>query len=69
MLPRVAQWRPCRLKAGPLKDADEWLERYRRFWEESFDRLDEYLGEIQKHQKKHSRETLQKKEGKNDRRK
>jgi len=49
---REAQWRPCRLKADPLKDADEWLERYRRFWEESFDRLDEYLGEIQKQEKK-----------------
>jgi len=49
---REAQWRPCRLKAGPLKDADEWLERYRRFWEESFDRLDEYLGEIQRREKK-----------------
>ena len=53
---REAQWRPCRLKAGPLKDADDWLERYRRFWEESFDRLDEYLGEIQKRQKKRKKE-------------
>jgi len=53
---REAQWRPCRLKADPLKDADEWLERYRRFWEESFDRLDEYLGEIQKRQKKRKKE-------------
>ncbi len=43
---RQAQWRPCRLQAGPLKDADEWLEEYRRFWEESFDRLDAYLGEL-----------------------
>ena len=64
---REAQWRPCRLKAGPLKDADEWLERYRRFWEESFDRLDEYLGEIQRQEKKHGRNTLQKKEDKNGR--
>ena len=40
---REAQWRPCSLKAAPLKDAAEWLERYRRFWEESFDRLDDYL--------------------------
>ena len=53
---REAQWRPCRLKADPLKDADEWLERYRRFWEESFDRLDEYLGEIQERQKKRKKE-------------
>ena len=44
---REAQWRPCRLEAGPLKDADEWLEQYRRFWEESFDRLDDYLRELQ----------------------
>ena len=64
---REAQWRPCRLKAGPLKDADEWLERYRRFWEESFDRLDEYLGEIQKQVKKHGRNTFQKREDQNGR--
>ena len=43
---REAQWRPCRLDAGPLKDAADWLEHYRRFWEESFDRLDDYLGEL-----------------------
>ncbi|TMB68211.1 MAG: helix-turn-helix transcriptional regulator [Chloroflexi bacterium] len=43
---REAQWRPCRLQAGPLKDADEWIERYRRHWEESFDRLDSYLQEL-----------------------
>ena len=59
---REAQWRPCRLKAGPLKDADDWLERYRRFWEESFDRLDEYLGEIQKREKKYGRKPPQEKE-------
>ena len=66
---RQAQWRPCRLKAGPLKDADEWLERYRRFWEESFDRLDEYLGEIQKREKKQGHNTSQEKEDKDGRRK
>lgn len=44
---RAAQWRPCRLKAGPLKDVTEWLEHYRRFWDESFDRLDGYLRELQ----------------------
>jgi len=48
---REAQWRPCRLQAGPLKEADDWIERYRRFWEESFDRLDEYLSELQKEKK------------------
>src|SRR5277367_5586420 len=44
---REAQWRPCRLEAGPLKDAADFLEHYRRFWEQSFDRLEEYLGELQ----------------------
>jgi len=44
---REAQWRPCRLEAGPLKDAADWLEHYRRFWEDSLDRLDEYLGDLQ----------------------
>jgi DNA-binding transcriptional ArsR family regulator len=44
---RKAQWRPCRLEAAPLKDAADWLEEYRRFWEESFDRLDDYLRELQ----------------------
>jgi len=42
-----AQWRLARLDAGPLKQATEWLEHYRGFWEESFDRLDEFLREIQ----------------------
>jgi DNA-binding transcriptional ArsR family regulator len=44
---RTAQWRPCRLEAGPLKDLSGWLEHYRRFWDESFDRLDEYLDQLQ----------------------
>ncbi|HET9477359.1 MAG TPA: metalloregulator ArsR/SmtB family transcription factor [Dehalococcoidia bacterium] len=44
---REAQWRPCRLRAGPLKQADDWLESYRRFWEESFDRLEDYLRDLQ----------------------
>jgi DNA-binding transcriptional ArsR family regulator len=48
---REAQWRPCRLKAERLKEADEWIERYRRFWEESFDRLDEYLSQLQEEEK------------------
>lgn len=52
---REAQWRPCRLEAAPLKDVSEWVERYRRFWEESFDRLDAYLHELQKKEKKHGR--------------
>ena len=44
---REAQWRPCRLRAEPLKEAIDWLEHYRRHWEESFDRMDEYLKELQ----------------------
>jgi DNA-binding transcriptional ArsR family regulator len=44
---REAQWRPCRLEAEPLKEAADWLEHYRRFWEQSFDRLGEYLRELQ----------------------
>jgi DNA-binding transcriptional ArsR family regulator len=52
---RDAQWRPCRLAAGPLKDAAAWLEEYRRFWEESLDRLDDYLRELQKKEKKNGR--------------
>jgi len=49
---RKAQWRPCRIEAGPLKDAAQWLEHYRRFWDESFDRLGEYLDELQSGEKK-----------------
>ena len=48
---RAAQWRPCRLEAAPLKDASDWLEEYRGFWEESFDRLEEYLRELQEKEK------------------
>jgi len=44
---REAQWRPCRLKAKPMKEAVDWLENYRRHWEESLDRLDAYLQELQ----------------------
>ena len=44
---RDAQWRPCRLRASPLREVADWVERYRRFWEESFDRLDDYLRELQ----------------------
>ena len=49
---REAQWRPCKLDAGPLKEASNWVEHYRRFWEASFDRLDDYLKELQKKEKK-----------------
>jgi DNA-binding transcriptional ArsR family regulator len=44
---REAQWRPCRIEPGALKDVDDWLEYYRRFWTGSFDRLDGYLRELQ----------------------
>jgi DNA-binding transcriptional ArsR family regulator len=43
---REAQWRPCRLEGEPLRDVAEWMEPYRRFWDESFDRLDDYLQEM-----------------------
>jgi DNA-binding transcriptional ArsR family regulator len=57
---RDAQWRPCRLEAAPLKDVAFWLEHYRRFWEESLNRLDEYLRELKSpelngKEKKHGR--------------
>ncbi|KSV78689.1 metalloregulator ArsR/SmtB family transcription factor [Ensifer sp. ENS08] len=44
---REAQWRPCKLEAAPLKDVNSWLDGYRRFWEQKFDRLDAYLQELQ----------------------
>ena len=47
---REAQWRPCELRAAPLKDVADWVEHYRRFWLESFDRLDDYLQELKKAQ-------------------
>jgi DNA-binding transcriptional ArsR family regulator len=52
---REAQWRPCRLEAKPLKDAAAWIEHYRRYWEDSFNRLDVYLREVQSTEKKHGR--------------
>jgi len=59
---REAQWRPCRLAPAPLKDASDWLDHYRAFWEERFDRLEEYLRELQK-------KDAQKKESKHGRKK
>ena len=61
---REAQWRPCRLEAGPLKDASNWLEDYRRFWEQSFDLLEEYLREVQQQQQE--KKNGRKKEQRND---
>jgi DNA-binding transcriptional ArsR family regulator len=51
---REAQLRPCQLEARPLKDAADWIEHYRRFWTESFDRLDEYLDQLKKKEKKYA---------------
>ncbi|AIM02649.1 winged helix-turn-helix transcriptional regulator (plasmid) [Sinorhizobium meliloti WSM1022] len=48
---RNAQWRPCRLESAPLKEIADWVERYRHFWESSFDRLDSYLHELQRNEK------------------
>ena len=49
---RQAQWRPCKLEPKPLKQLDGWLERYRKFWSESFDRMDALLTELTKAPKK-----------------
>src|ERR1700692_335714 len=52
---REAQWRPCRLEAAPLRGIAAWVENYRRYWEQNFDRLDDYLLELQRKGKKHGR--------------
>lgn len=52
---REAQWRPCRIAPDGLKSVDDWLEHYRRFWDESLDRLDTYLQELQAKEKKRGR--------------
>jgi DNA-binding transcriptional ArsR family regulator len=52
---REAQWRPCRLEAGPLKNVSDWVEDYRVIWEQRLDRLDEYLRELKNKEKKHGR--------------
>ena len=62
---REAQWRPCRLEAEPLREVADWVERYRRHWEESFDRLDEYLRELKSQELK----TKGKKPGRKQRKK
>jgi DNA-binding transcriptional ArsR family regulator len=48
---REAQWRPCRLEATPLREVSEWAENYRRFWDESYERLDEYLQALKEKEK------------------
>lgn len=52
---RRAQWRPCRLEAAPLKDVADWVAQYRRCWEESFDRLDDYLRGLQSEEHRDAR--------------
>jgi DNA-binding transcriptional ArsR family regulator len=52
---RDAQWRPCRLQAAPLREVSEWVEEYRRFWEEKFTSLDRYLSNLQTKEKRHAR--------------
>jgi L-lactate utilization protein LutB len=50
---REAQWRPCRIEPARLKDVSDWVEEYRQIWEESLDRLDDYLRELKTKEKKH----------------
>jgi L-lactate utilization protein LutB len=50
---REAQWRPCRLEVAPLKEVAEWAESYRRFWDESYERLDEYLQDLKRKERNH----------------
>ncbi len=57
---RAAQWRPCRLEAAPLKEVADWAERYRQLWEARLDRLDEYLHELKKREKRHGRQPRRK---------
>ena len=52
---REAQWRPCRIEPGALKQVDDWLDRYRQFWDQSLNRLDNYLIELQAKEKKRGR--------------
>ena len=52
---REAQWRPCRIEPKALKEIDDWLEDYRRMWDERLDRLEDYLQQLQSKEKKHGR--------------
>lgn len=53
---REAQWRPCTLQATPLREASDWIGQYRRFWEESLDRMEDYLRELQAREHPHDKE-------------
>jgi DNA-binding transcriptional ArsR family regulator len=57
---RRAQWRPCRIKAAPLKEVAAWAERYRHIWEQRLDRLDAYLQDLQAKEKSHARKPRRK---------
>ena len=57
---REAQWRPCRIEAGPLKEVADWAEHYRHIWEQRLDRLDEYLQELQNKEKSNGRKSRRK---------
>ena len=63
---RDAQWRPCRLRASPLKGVADWVEVYRRHWEESFDKLDLYLKEMQRRSKSQETQRKEKRDGRKD---
>ena len=52
---REAQWRPCRLRPAPLRDVSDWVGHYRKFWEQSFDRLEAYLKQVQAEEKEKHR--------------
>lgn len=60
---RTAQWRPCYLEAAPLKEAADWVEKYRKFWEQNLDRLDLYLKELQAKELKKGSQLKEKKNG------
>ena len=53
---REAQWRPCRLSATPLREVADWVEHYRHFWDEGFDRLDTYLEQLKAHERQNRRQ-------------
>ncbi len=61
---RSAQWRPCRIEAGPLKQVAEWTDQYRRIWETRFDNLELYLQELQSQEQKHEKKHGGKRHGK-----
>jgi DNA-binding transcriptional ArsR family regulator len=64
---REAQWRPCRLQAAPLQDVAGWVEHYRKFWEQSFDRLDDYLRQLKSGHTKNAASPSKNKEKKHGR--